>query len=1104
MKKKLFKDSIKEIINTRKRFISIILIVLLGVGFYAGIKESSPEMKRLLDSYFDDCNVMDFQIISTMGLTQDDVEELEKIEGVKEVQVGYFIDAIALSEQNEKVLRIQTLTKDINQVELIEGRLPQEANECVVEKSFLTQNNYKIGDILEVETEEVKDEEGNAIEFLNNRKMKIVGTIKSPLYISRTRPSTKLGAGEVNNYIYILQSNINSDLGYYTELYIIVDNARELACYSKEYDNLIEDVKSRIDNIIEKREKARYEEIVGKLNKKIEDSTQELNDKIADARNEIQDAQDKLDDGKKQLEDGKQELMTAKRNANSQFKSAQIQINDAKKQIEEKEKEFIETKKIGLEQLEETKKKQEGIETIYNQYNNILLSINEIPDIQYVPESLKNGLLQMKNVIDIQLQDLNINTDAITKFIDVVDSNNSEEFENAKTNLKQISYQIKLVIDSIEEQVQLGKEQLEEATLKIEQVKSEINQQQEKLDKEKINATAKFKKEENKIRTSENEIEENQRKLNKEETKLNEEEKKALDEINDAKDKINEIKEPQWFVLTRKENAGYISYIQDSDRIANIGKIFPIVFFVVATLICLNAMTRMVEEQRIQIGTLKALGYEKGSIMKKYIIYATLATIIGGVVGAIIGIVLLPSIIIRLYSLMYTLPEYQVGFHLYYAVSGILVALICTVCATFITAHKVLKISPAELMRPKAPQPGKKVLLEHIPFIWNRLKFSQKVTIRNLFRYKKRVLMTIIGIGGCSALIVSGFGIRDSVTDMIPLQYGEIYKYDVEIALNSGIEREEIKEELKKINNKNEIKDSILLNIQSIDLISKDKKESIQLIVPEEKEKINDFVSLNNSKNKKEKYKLDDNNVIITEKLAKLYDIKVGDKVTIADKDNNVFEVQVGAITEQYLRHYMYMSKDLYQKVFNENIKPNNIWSILENRDDKEIANEVVRDLLKSNDNYASVSLVSNTQNIFSEVMDKMGIVAWVLVIAAALLAFVVLYNLSNLNISERIRELATIKVLGFYDNEVYKYVTRENVILTLIGIAIGLVGGKLLTVIIMKTAELNIVMFSYKIHYISYIISIALTTLFTMIVNLITYFSLKKIDMIESLKSVE
>lgn len=1103
MKRKLFKDSIKEIINTRKRFISIILIVLLGVGFYAGIKESSPEMKRLIDSYFDDLNVMDLQIVSTMGLTQDDVKELEKIEGVKEIQVGYYIDATTVSEENEKVLRIESLTKDINKVELIEGRLPQEDNECVVENAFLIQNDYQIGDILEVKPEEVKDEEGNAIEFLKNKNMKIVGTIKSPLYISRTRPSTKLGAGEINNYIYVLQSNISEDLGYYTELYIVVENAKEKQCYSDEYDSIIENVKLKIDNIIDQREKSRYEEVVGKLNKKIDDSTQELNEKITDARNQIQEGQNKIDDGRKQLENGKKQLEEAKRITNSQIKSAKNQINDAKIQVEQKEQELNEQEKIANSEIEETKKQIRGIESIKNQYSQILFGIQQINNIEYVPESITNGLLQMKNAIDTQLESLNINTDSITQFINIVNENKDEEFEKAKSDLNQITYQIQGSIENINNQITTGENELENGKKKIQQVKFEILQQQEKLNKEETNARAKFKKEENKIKTSEKEIKENQEKLDEEAKKINDEEIKALKEINDAKDKINDIKEPQWYVLTRKENAGYISYVQDADRIANIGKIFPIVFFVVATLICLNAMTRMVEEERVQIGTLKALGYNKKDIMKKYIIYAALATIIGGIVGSVIGFLLLPGIIIRLYSMMYQVPKYVPNFEMYYAVTGILVALVCTVGATYFTANKVLKITPAELMRPKAPQPGKKVLLEHIPFIWNRLKFSQKVTIRNLFRYKKRFLMTIIGIAGCSALIVSGFGIRDSVTDMIPLQYGGVYKYDIETALNSGIDRERIKEDLEEINNKEEIAESILLNIQSVNLIKNDKEENIQLVVPEEKEKFTDFVSLNNSKGRLEKYQLDDNEVIITEKLANLYDIEVGDIIKISDNDNKEYDVKVGAITEQYLRHFMYMSKDLYQKVFDENAKPNRIWSILEYEDEEKV-NQLVKDLLKNNDDYVSISLVSNTQNIFSEVMDNMGIVAWVLVIAAALLAFVVLYNLSNLNISERLRELATIKVLGFYDKEVYKYVTRENVILTFIGIAIGLVAGKFLTIIIMKTAELDIVMFSYEIHYLSYIISIVLTTIFTLIVNFITYFSLKKIDMIESLKSVE
>lgn len=824
MVKALRKDAFKEIINTRERFLSILLIVLLGVGFFAGIRAVSPDMKKTADMYFDENKMMDIEVISTMGLTDDDVKEIQDLQDVKIVEGTYSKDVLTKVDEEEVVLKIHTLSDNINCVKLQQGEMPKNEEECVVEESFLNSTNKKIGDTIILEAKDTL-----AGPNLKNKEIKIVGSIRSPLYISRERGSTKLASGKINYYIYVPQSEIISQI--YTEIYVRVKDADKLDTFSDEYEDKIKKVKSDIENIAKERTKSEYERL---------------------------------------------------------------------------------------------------------------------------------------------------------------------------------------------------------------KVKSD------------------------------------------------------------------------WYVLDRNQNTGYASYSQDSERIANIGKVFPVVFFVIAALISLTSMTRMVEEQRVQIGTLKALGYTKVQIALKYIIYAVLATLIGGIIGMLLGFRILPEIIYNMYAMMYSMKDVVLEFNTGIAITGLGLALICTVGATITACYKELNLQPASLMRPKSPKAGKRVLLEKISWLWSKLKFTQKVTIRNVFRYKKRVSMTIIGILGCTALMVAGFGLRESVSNMIPLQYGEVFLYDMSITLKNEQTSDEIQKHIDEVCNiktndkDNDVTDAMAFNMQAVEILNKETKQDIQLIVPKKTEMLSDYIILENRVSK-EKYSLSDNGVVITEKLAKLLDIKQGDKITIKNSNDKQAEVEVKGITRNYLMHYMYISPEYYESIFGEKVKYNTILlkEQSEVRKSEESENKLGKKILE-NSNISKVTFMSQTKSIFDEVMDNMTFVVWILIISAGLLAFVVLYNLANVNISERIRELATIKVLGFYDKEVYDYVGRETTILTIIGILIGLIAGYFLEMFILKTCELDILMFDTRISIWSYVYSASLTILFTLIVSVVTYFALKKIDMIESLKSVE
>ena len=557
----------------------------------------------------------------------------------------------------------------------------------------------------------------------------------------------------------------------------------------------------------------------------------------------------------------------------------------------------------------------------------------------------------------------------------------------------------------------------------------------------------------------------------------------------DIKKTLKEEKQTdeKWYVLDIDSNAGFYQYEQDTQRIDNVAKVFPLVFFIVAVLICLTTMTRMVEEERSQIGTLKALGYSDISIMFKYILYAALATIIGSMIGVAIGYRTLPDLCFEMYKNMYRLGNIKLSYYSSLTFQGMMIALLCTLGATIYTCRKTLKESPANLLRPVAPPPGKRVLLERIKLVWNHLSFSYKVTVRNVFRYKKRFLMTIIGIAGCTGLILAGFGLKDCIVKMVPHQYEDIFSYQAKINLNE----EKTNETIDKIKENKRIKDILEVHEESITIDNKDTNQSVTLVIPKDNPK--EFIKLQDRKTE-EQYNLTDG-IIITEKLAKLLEVEENDILKFSGTDT--YKEKVAHITENYLFHYIYLPKSSYkQDEYNTVlIKTKNMTE----KEEKELANE-----LKEIPGVSSITFTSSTRHVFDDTMDSFAYVSLILIVSAGALAFVVLYNLSSVNISERRRELATIKVLGFYDKEVYQYINRENTILTLIGILLGLGTGNILTMYIIKTCEIDMLMFDTTIAWPSYLYAILITMSFAILVNIILYFSLKKIDMIESLKSIE
>ena len=547
----------------------------------------------------------------------------------------------------------------------------------------------------------------------------------------------------------------------------------------------------------------------------------------------------------------------------------------------------------------------------------------------------------------------------------------------------------------------------------------------------------------------------------------------------------------------------YQGYGDNADRMRSIGKVFPVLFFLVAALISLTTMTRMVEEQRVQIGTMKALGYGKAAIAGKYIGYALIATLGGSIFGVLAGEKILPFIIIYAYMILYKhLPAILVPYHMSYALQASGIAVACTLIATIASCYKELAAEPAELMRPAAPKQGKRILLERIGIIWKHLNFTWKSTVRNLIRYKKRFFMTIFGIGGCMALMVVGFGLKDCIYEIVSLQYEKVQFYDAATYMSDDISEENRQQLHDYLDQNADIKETIEARMQKTDVKSASGKKTLYLMVPSDNEKIEDFLSFHSRTNKDEVYSLKKDEVILTEKMASLLNVKVGDELTIEDEDRGDQTVTVGAICENYMSHYLYLSPEKYEELYGVPAEYNTI--IYSAKDGKDDQIEKIGTKLLSMAGVLNVSYTSSIEGRLDDMLRSLNLVIVVLIVSAGMLAFVVLYNLNNINITERQRELATLKVLGFYDGEVASYVYRENILLTIIGSVVGMVLGNLLHRYIILTVEVEEAMFGRQIHWQSYLYSFLFTVAFSLFVNWVMFYKLKKIDMVESLKSVE
>jgi len=904
MKRTMRKELFRAVSKSMGRFLSIFVIVALGCGFFAGIKAAGPDMKEAADGYYDDTNLMDLHLISTLGFSAENVEQIAATAGVSDVMPSYQTILSTMNQGENQKIRVQSISAEekwakLNLLTVVDGRLPENASECVIDQRAIARKDYTIGQTFTLAasatpaatpsaepaaTPAATVTAGSSDSILANRTFTIVGTVDSSLFISFSWGASTTGSKDPDYNIFVLPNAFSGNI--YTDIYLNAAGAKELASYSEEYT-------SRVDEVL------------------------------------------------------------------VSIKETGVLQSDARKNqvIEEKKAEF---------------------EKLLSGSSGAQPPAGQIPDAQ-------NPAAQMT----------------------------AAQIAAAQTAAAQLAESQKAFQDAI-----------------------------------------------NKI-------------------------------TND------------WYYLDRTHNPGYSEYNDDAARMNAIASVFPFFFFAVAALVSLTAMTRMVDEERMQIGSLKALGYSRRAIAMKYTLYAAIASVLGGIAGLFIGFQLFPRVIYNAYLIINRLPPIHPPFRMDLAWVTLLAAVICTFIASLMAILSSLHSTPATLMRPKAPKIGKRVLLEKIPFIWRRMGFIEKVTARNIFRYKKRFLMTVIGIAGCTALILTGFGLKDSITGLVEKQYGGIMKYDLQVVFGNSITDPQKDETYTWLSKSGEIKSITPISAQPAKIVSSSKTDTFQawLIVPGNLQEFPAYADLH-KRTGKSSIPLTDEGVVLTEKLAHMKDVSVGDTISIQGIDNRNVDVKVAAISENYIYHYLYMTPSLYDKLYGGKAPITTAYAIL--KDPSAGAINDFKEELMGQKNIVGTIFVPLIKSEFSNIFNSLNYVILVLILSAFALAIVVLYNLTNININERVREIATIKVLGFYDMEVSTYVFRENIIITLLGAGLGLVLGTFLHSFVVQTAEIDMIMFGRDISVVSFLISFGLTLLFSLLVNIVMHFYLKKISMVESLKSVE
>ena len=1294
---RIITDALREIRNTFSRFLSLLVLSALAVCFLAGLRATAPDMTKSADLYFDQQNLMDLHVLSTLGLTDEDAEALAQQPGVAAVERAYTVDAVVHLTDNDYIVKVLSFTEDpgINAPRLVEGRLPQNARECLVEPLLLEETGLQLGDTLTLDTGD-----GDYADALRTEAFTIVGTADSPLYVGTDRGTSSLGTGKVSAFVLLPLSAFSMET--YTDFYLLAEGTESLLCYDDAYTDRIDSLTDSLEAFADQRARLREEEVIGEANEQLAEAEQELADaqaeaeqELSDAWAELADARAELDDGWAEYHDGVRELQDQVAEAEQEIADGQTELDDALVELNDNEQKLTDARaelddgwqeyydgrrdyedgldeyedgyaqyEDGLEQYEdglaEYRAGQRRLSSALDQLNsgeaqysagksqfdqfaqqlwtaatqaglaggypsvdallsaaaggnaeagNVLAAVmagiheqlnTQIRELEATLSGL-NGELEKATqavaalpgqitaleeqisqaeeagaseeelaALRASLAELNNNLSTARESIPQLTAGISQAqsgLANLQAQVAQIpadgaaviaSYQTllasrrelddgwdeyydgmaqlraakrelddaKAVLDETEEELADGWTELEDARRQLEDAYQELQDGEQELSDGRAELDDGWQdyydglqELEDARQTLAEETADVQAELSDARAELNdgetaytdglaeyedgraEAENKIADarkELEQARRDIEDIEECEWYLLGRNTNTGYVSYSMDADRMGNLASVFPLIFFLVAALVCLTTMTRMVEEQRVTIGGLKALGYSKGIIAVKYVGYGFLASTVGALLGLAVGLTLLPWIICNAWNIIYTLGPIQYGLEPVTSAVACLAAIGTVTLSALGACFSTLAAVPAQLMRPKAPPAGKRVLLERLPFLWRRLSFNYKITIRNLFRYQRRFWMTVIGIGGCAALIVTAFGLRGSIFDIMDKQFEEIYGYTAQIGLVDKVTPGELRE-VTQVLDEDPLAEGWLVCC-SASMTAETDAYTVDCTVQvfPDQASMAPFIHLRH-RTDDEPVTLSDDGVVLTEKLASLLDVQPGDTITL-DGDSRV-EVRVADVTEHYIQHYVYMTDAYYETVFGTEPRQNLVLADYPVEDPA--AEDLERELVGL-DGVTSLTRMEDTREIYGSSLESVDYAVILIIVCAAALAFVVLYNLTNINITERMRELATLKVLGFHDGELSAYIYRENVILTVFGVAMGMVMGKLLHQWLILTVEIDMLMFGRQLSLSSYAYAVVLTVLFSLLVNLAAHRKLKKLDMVESLKTVE
>ena len=1112
---RLLTDAVREVRHTFSRFLSILVLSALAVAFLSGLRTTAPDMEYTADNYYDRTRLMDGYVISTLGLTDADLAALAGAAGIEDVEGVRTVDAVA----TDATVTVRAMPVRLNLLETLQGRQPERADECVTEELLLAKLGLDIGDALELSLPE------DSSDALSRTRYTIVGTVNSPLYAGTDRGSTTLGNGSVSGFVYVPGENFTAD--YYSIAYFTGVGLRELDSYGDEYEDRMTDLVDSLDGLAEERAQLRYDEITGEAQDKINEAQAELDEKRAEVYGDLDDARQQLDDARKKLDDGWADYRDGKAKLDREIADGRRQLDDARQQLDEAQAEFD----AGLAEYEEGKAAYEtGLaqyeenKTTYDdgmtQYGEGLAQYEQgVAQLEAQQAQLDEAYAQydaaLAPYVGTPYYDAAVAAAAEQKAqLDAAQAKIDEGFlqlaqskgqlDAVKAQLDEAGAQLsaaKAQLDESRSQLDAAKEQLDEAQAQIESGRAEYTANQVKLDEAQQDGLAQLADALDELKQGEADYAEGLAEYEDGRGEADEKLADAQAKLDDARAELDKVDPCEWYVLGRNTNVGFVSYAQDAERVSNLANVFPLIFFLVAALACLTTMTRMVEDHRTEIGALKALGFSRLAISVKYLGYAFLASLTGGIIGLVVGCTAIPAVIANAFAIMYHIPgldfKPQVGLY----IAAVAAAVVCTTGAALWACLSTLMDTPANLMRPKAPKAGRRVLLERIGPLWRRLSFTWKVTMRNLFRYQRRFWMTVVGIGGCTALIVTGFGLHDSIFSILNKQFDEITVYDASVGLSSDITPAQQQAVEDYLTQNRDVAVWLPICEESVDSSAGAMGHSASLFAVADQTAFRRMIDLRDRRSGTA-IAIQEEGVVITEKLSELLEVSVGDSITI-ENDGRRVSAPITGIAENYVKHYIYLTEGYYEQLFGTAPQENSIMLAFASGVDSSTKDETSVALMRM-DGVGSYSNIATLRDTFENSMSAINYAVVIIIAAAAALAFVVLYNLTNINITERMRELATLKVLGFYDREVSAYVYRENIFLTLFGIAMGLVMGRFLHGWLVTTVEVDIAMFGRTAPAYAYVIAAALTVVFSALVNVAAHFRLKKVDMVESLKTVE